>query len=400
MKEIEDIIRLFDEVSPLDKKTVLATVVLVEGSSYRRPGARMLITEDGNIAGTISGGCLEADAIRKGLLSITQQQSKLVAYNSMDDDDFTEGVQLGCNGIVYILFEPIDASKKDNPVDLLKKTRDQEVAVALVTLFDKNNFAGPHPGTVSLLKKESLDVDAKKSNFSKEVVSDLTTAFVLPQTIIRHYPEKNESVFINIIKPAIQLVIAGAGNDAIPLVKMAALLGWKVTVADGRKTYANVQRFGDTAIIKVGKPGDIIPQLTLHKQTAVVLLTHNYQYDITMLKLLLDSPCIYIGVLGPKKKMNKMLEELQQEEAVIGDKQKEKIYGPAGLDIGTETPEEIALAIIAEIKAVMANRAGSRLRDKNGFIHDHEKPASLDSSTGNTINQLTSELPIFPFSNP
>ena len=126
MKEIEDIVQSFHIAQQAQVKTALATVVLVEGSSYRRPGARMLVTEDGQITGTISGGCLETDAIKKALLTINQQQNKLVAYNSMDDEDFTEGVQLGCNGIVYILFEPIDPEQLNNPIALLQKALQQQ----------------------------------------------------------------------------------------------------------------------------------------------------------------------------------------------------------------------------------------------------------------------------------
>ncbi len=394
MKEIGEIVQLFGKANAQNKKTVLATVVLVEGSSYRRPGARMLVTEDGEIAGTISGGCLETDAIRKSLLAITQQQTKLVAYNSMDDDDFTEGVQLGCNGIVYILFEPVDASQQNNPVALLKKTIEDQHPVAMVTLFDKNNFTGNHPGTVFLFAADLQLYSAQKKILCIELNEDVKNALVHQRTTIKHYPAINTNAFINILKPAIHLLIAGAGNDAFPLVKIANILGWKVTIADGRKTYANMQRFGETAAIKVGKPAEILPQLDIQEHTAVVLLTHNYQYDITMLKLSLQTSCSYIGVLGPKNKMNKMLEELQLQGVFIGDKERRKIYGPVGLDIGTETPEEIALSIIAEIKAVMAQRAGGTLRDKNGFIHDHEKPANTIVSSDDAINQLQDQHPL------
>src|SRR5688500_8385204 len=109
-KEIENIITAFEEAKKQRRQTALATVVHVEGSSYRRPGARMLVEDNGRLTGAISGGCLEGDALRKALLAITQKQNKLVTYNTLDDDDVQFGVQLGCNGIVHILFEPIDAS--------------------------------------------------------------------------------------------------------------------------------------------------------------------------------------------------------------------------------------------------------------------------------------------------
>src|SRR5215207_5240419 len=120
MKEISDIINAFKEALLQGRQTALATVVHVEGSSYRRPGARMLIEDNGKLTGAISGGCLEGDALRKALLAINQKQNKLVTYNTMDDDDLEFGVQLGCNGIVHILFEPIEQTQVNNPITLLE----------------------------------------------------------------------------------------------------------------------------------------------------------------------------------------------------------------------------------------------------------------------------------------
>src|ERR1700759_2317389 len=121
MKEIRDIIRAYEGAQREGKRSALATVVHVEGSSYRRPGARMLVTEDGQLTGAISGGCLEGDALRKALYAINQQQKKLVTYDTTDEDDITFGIQLGCNGIVHILFEPIDDTRPYNPIQLLRE---------------------------------------------------------------------------------------------------------------------------------------------------------------------------------------------------------------------------------------------------------------------------------------
>ena len=154
MKEIEDIITAFKKAQQQNKKTALATVVHVEGSSYRRPGARMLVTEDGELTGAVSGGCLEGDALRKALLAINQQQNKLVTYDSMDEEDNTIGIQLGCNGIVHILFEPIDTAKENNPLSLLEKITAQKNNAALVTFFSLNSKAA-QPGTCLLSTKEN-----------------------------------------------------------------------------------------------------------------------------------------------------------------------------------------------------------------------------------------------------
>src|SRR5689334_22948820 len=125
MKELDDIIRSYDKAVAQNKQTALATVVKVDGSSYRRPGARMLVTDDGHLTGAISGGCLEGDALRKAQLAIFQKQNKLVVYDTTDEDDLKFGVQLGCNGIVYILFEPVKPDDANNPINLLRNVTKQ-----------------------------------------------------------------------------------------------------------------------------------------------------------------------------------------------------------------------------------------------------------------------------------
>src|SRR5215217_4216764 len=135
VKEITEIIKAYQQAVADGKRMALATVVHVEGSSYRRPGARMLVTDDGQLTGAISGGCLEGDALRKALLAISQQKNKLVTYDTTDESDTTLGVQLGCNGIVHILFEPIDAAQADNPVELLKKVLVKRQNAVVITLF-------------------------------------------------------------------------------------------------------------------------------------------------------------------------------------------------------------------------------------------------------------------------
>jgi xanthine/CO dehydrogenase XdhC/CoxF family maturation factor len=154
MKEIRDIIQAFDEAQKLGKQTALATVVHVEGSSYRRPGARMLIEDDGQLTGAISGGCLEGDALRKALLVMTEKRSRLVTYDTMDDDDAKFGVGLGCNGIIQVLIEPIDISNPDNPIQYLKKLNEKRQMAALVTLFSLQDRKGPQYGTCLLLKED------------------------------------------------------------------------------------------------------------------------------------------------------------------------------------------------------------------------------------------------------
>ena len=386
MKEIEDIIQSYQQAQQEGKKTVLATVVHVEGSSYRRPGARMLVTEDGQLTGAISGGCLEGDALRKALLAISQQQNKLVTYDTTDEEDNTLGIQLGCNGIVYILFEPINPSQQDHPIALLEKIVIQTTAAVLVTLFSLDNPAGEQAGTCMLFTDEKKYGGIRNSPLNTAIENDAKAVFANHASLIKKYPVDESKIltgFIELLTPPVELFIAGAGNDAFPLVEMASLLGWHTTIIDGRKTHANAQRFAKVKQLIVAKPAEALQQININDQSIFILMSHNYNYDLGMLRQLIKQPSRYIGVLGPKKKLEKMLDELRDEGMNITDSDKEKIYGPVGLDIGAETAEEIALSMVAEIKSILANKNGTTLRNKNGFIHDH-------SNIVNTLPATTS----------
>jgi len=370
MKETEDIIRSYKLAEKSNKKAALATVVHVIGSSYRRPGARMLVTEDGQLTGAISGGCLEGDALRKALLAISQQQNKLVTYDTTDEEDNTLGIQLGCNGIVYILFEPINPAAENHPIALLEKTLLQTSASVAVTLFSLDHPSGEQPGTCMLLNGTAKYGTLQNKALAALIEQDALTAFSSKTSLIKKYPageNKLLTAFIELVKSPVELFIAGAGNDAFPLASMASLLGWHTTIIDGRQTHASTQRFPNVQQVIVGKPAEAVQQLALNEQAIVVLMSHNYNYDIGMLRQLIKQPCRYIGVLGPKKKLEKMLNELKEEGMEITDMDKRKIYGPVGLDIGAETAEEIALSIIAEIKAVLSDKQGGTLRNKDGF---------------------------------
>ena len=168
MKEIREIIRAYDQSVKDGKQSALATVVHVEGSAYRRPGARMLVTDDGQLTGAISGGCLEGDALRKALQVITERRSRLVTYDTMDEDDAKFGVGLGCNGIIQVLFEPIDSKDEYNPIHLLKNAVSKRQTVVLVTLFSLLDKKDPQPGTCLLLNEEGII--AGKNDLLKEVL--------------------------------------------------------------------------------------------------------------------------------------------------------------------------------------------------------------------------------------
>ena len=367
MKEIADILRAYQKAHKENKRAALATVVKVEGSSYRRPGARMLITEDGQLTGAISGGCLEGDALRKALTAIHQQENKLVTYDTTDEDDAKLGVQLGCNGIVYILFEPIKNDTEFNPIRILSTLQAERKDAVLITLFSlKGDW---QPGT-SLLYRESEDSIAVAGNVSDEMVRDAHKVLKNKTSGFENYSLKSRTIdaFLEFIHPPVSLIIAGAGNDAQPLAEMAYLLGWEVTIADGRPTHALAQRFPNANRVLVVKPDQLLLQISMDAQTAFVLMTHNYNYDLELLSLLLTTNARYIGSLGPKNKLIRMLDELK----LNTEEYSSRVHGPVGLDIGAETAEEIAVSIMAEIKSVFSGGSARSLKEKKEPIHFYE----------------------------
>jgi xanthine dehydrogenase accessory factor len=385
MKEIKDIIRAYDAACAAGEKSALATVVSVEGSSYRRPGARMLVREDGQLTGAISGGCLEGDALRKALLAINENRNKLVTYDTSDEDDARFGVQLGCNGIVHILFEPIQASVANNPIELLKRfaaNREPAVLVSLFSLEDKLL----QPGLCMLAAKEGT-WDNFPNPLNEEIQQDLKVraleAFSQNQSLTSSYVAEGTQLtaYIELLQPPLSLVICGAGNDAIPLAEAGHLMGWDVHVIDGRQSHATVTRFPQASSVIVSKAEQALNQVGLDSRTAWVLMTHNYNYDLEVFRKLAQTECKYIGILGPRKKMQRMLDELEEKGLHLNEATVRHLYSPVGLDIGAETAEEIAISIAAEIKSVFSETTPRSLREKSESIHNRDEQRSLNSNS-------------------
>jgi len=369
MKEIKNIIQAFDEAQQKGKQTALATVVHVEGSSYRRPGARMLVTVDGELTGAISGGCLEGDALRKALFVMTEGRAMLVTYDTNDEDDAKLGMGLGCNGIIQVLIEPIDEAKSDNPIALLKAITAKRQQSVLVTLFSLDKKL-TQPGTCLFITQDD-NIRGVKTNLHDILIAEAKQVLIAQQSSFRNYSSENKSLtaFVELITPSISLVIGGAGNDVIPLVNMAEILGWEVTLVDGRPAYAKRERFSASCQVVLARPEEVLNNISIDDQTVFVLISHNYNYDLALLRQLIKLDIAYVGILGPRKKFERMLKELQEEGIRLTEQQLSVIHSPVGLDIGAETPEEIALSIVSEIKAVLSLKQGESLKTK-GVIHE------------------------------
>ena len=376
LKELKDIVRAFDLAHQAGKQTALATVVHVEGSSYRRAGARMLVTDDGELTGAISGGCLEGDALRKARLVMVQQKPMLVTYDTTDDDDAKLGVGLGCNGIIHILIEPINADAVNSPIALFKQFLAKREPVVLITMFSLNDKQAAQPGTCALLNQEEQITGKFPDNtIEAAILPDAKDVLKNGNSVTKTYVYQDKfTCFIELLQPAVSLVVIGAGNDAIPLTNLAAVLGWQVTVVDGRANYISAQRFPNVKEFIVAKPDTALSNINFDGRTVFVLMTHNYNYDMAILKQLLPLHLSYIGALGPKKRLTRMLDELTGEGMDITAGQLASVYGPAGLDVGSENSEEIALSIVAEIQAVLTKRNGSSLRDKTAVHSRNDGP--------------------------
>lgn len=378
MKELQDIIKKHETANENNLKSALVTVVHLDGSSYRRPGARMLVNEDGKITGAISGGCLEGDAQKKALFTISEQKNVLFTYDTSKEDDSEMGIHLGCEGLIQVLFEKIDSQKENNPIELLRKALSVRQKAVVVTLFDLDNKEKEQLGTCLLLQEDgTISGNIPLSQFENSILNDLTEVMQNEESVFKQYKSGQESVtaFFEFIHPPVSLVVLGAGNDAIPLMKFADVLGWDFRIIDRRDTHANKDRFPLASQTLVANPDVALNYISYDKRTFFVLVTHSYKCDYYFLKSLCAADVPYVGILGPKKKLNRMLGELKEGGVPLNQAKISTIFSPTGLDIGAETPEEIALSIIAEIQAVLKGKKGGMLTLKEEVIHSRDSLA-------------------------
>ena len=369
MTELQRLFLAYDQHRAAQRTCALATVVEVVGSAYRRPGARMLVTEDGELTGAISGGCLEGDARQRARRAIFRGEPALVTYDTRDEDDPRHGLGPGCQGVVRILLEPLDFTDQTNPLELLRGFAQHPVPAVLATVFEADakglkaavgqRLLLPEMGTVRgtpLLAAPLVEAAGATLAQGRSQVLDIDTAAGPVRALLE------------VLVPPLRLVVYGAGNDAQPLVHLAASLGWHVTVVDGRPNLATAVRFPEAAHVRLVSVRELESQvpdsLAYH-----VLLSHNYAYDLAALHSLLDSPAPYVGLLGPRLKAQRLLDELGTAPARLVAQLRERLHSPIGLDLGSETPEEIALCIVAEIQAHHNGRQGHPLRERAGTVH-------------------------------
>ena len=333
MSELSDLLDAAEAIAARGEPMALATVVATRGSTYRRAGARLLIPAEGEPVGNISAGCLEGDVARIGREVLASGEPRVVEFDMTADEDAVWGYGLGCNGAIELFVEPTSGA-----LESVGALRSGQGACLVIPL------GGPDLG-LHHLETDGAAAAALRGGSPRVEVVD------------------GERVYFEPLLPPLRLLVCGAGHDAIPLVRQASELGWRVVVVDVRQAMLTGERFADAAEFASPDPAAAAEALTPDERTAVILMSHNYLRDIAYLRSFLGRPLAYLGVLGPRGRTEQMLAEIGAPEAIT------RLHAPAGLDIGAEGAEEVAHAIITEILSVMRGRSGGPLRDRKGSIH-------------------------------
>lgn len=315
----------------------LATVVAVRGSSYRRPGARLLVPASGAPIGLISGGCLEEEAARLAREALRLDVPVLVTVDHSAEGDELWGMGLGCRGVIDLLAEPPALAAET--LDALRAARDGH-ATYLLTGLD---------GERRVLSEQEADALGERAA--------MAVAHGRPTVI-------GEAV-LDPILPPLHLVVCGAGPDAGPLVAAGVRLGWRVSVVDPRRSLLRADRFPGATLHDI-EPARAAEAVDAGEWTAVVLMSHDYLRDAAFLGGFIGRGVRYLGVLGPRDRTDRLLAEL---DASPTDADVAALHAPAGLDLGADGAEEVATAIVGEILATLRGRTGTPLRDRPGPIH-------------------------------
>ena len=339
MKEIQVIVRALATSGPTAGPQVLATLVTVAGSSYRRPGARLLLTAEGQRLGSISGGCLEEDVLARARHVATTGRAELITYDTSAENDLVWGVGLGCHGVVQIFLERISGPPA--------------WAITLAA-----NLAARRPTPLAVVWQAG-DPAQLGTRFATELPRE-------PEMKATPAP----GIFLDTISPPPALFIFGAGDDAQPLARLAKELGWHITVSDVRAAFATEARFPLADTLIVAPAAELAARASPPADALAVVMTHHYVHDLPVLGELLRRPLAYLGLLGPRKRAEQILADLARDSPSISPAPRARLHAPVGLDLGADTPEEVALSILAEMRAVLAGRDAHPLRERTRPIHE------------------------------
>ena len=374
MSEITDVLEAIESLEAQGRRMALATIVAVRGSTYRRPGARLLVPEEGAPIGNLSGGCLEGDVADMARVVMDEGRARLAGWDLTADDDDVWGLGLGCNGAIEVFIEP--AERAAAVTHALREALEQERSICVVTALE-SDVAGVEPGARLVVRPDGsidgslgdTDVDAEATVGAKELLAAGRSEIRTLAGSVR--------AFVEVLEPPLRLVLCGAGHDAIPLVRTAAAIGWHAVVADDRPAFLTNERYPQAhGFVRLDEPSQIDTASPLDQRSFAVVMSHNYLRDRDYLRGLLRTDVGYIAMLGPAARTQRILMDLAEDGTEITDEQRARIHGPAGLDLGAEGPDEIAQAIVAEIVAVRHGRGGGFLKERPGPIHDRPRPGT------------------------
>ncbi len=347
---------------------VVATVVRVNGSHYRRAGVRMLLSSDGKRVGMISSGCVD---LHGQAMEVMESGRPVVRrYDTTAHSDIMLGSGTGCQGVVDILMTPIDDGQTPPLHECLEQPVRRGQSVVLATVVGPNDLSNSSlrlGARLLLTAKGNSNGYLGNAELQKAVEHDAEKILGSDQISAHTYPcgKIGVEVLIEGLTPEKRLILFGAGEDALPIVRIASEVGFDITVIDQRRAYADALRLpGADAVLHTEDVLSTIQQINPDPKTAFVSVTHNYLLDLEIMRNLAPTQTIYVGVVGPRARADQLI-------AASGwpDAEQHRLYCPAGLDIGAKTPEGIALSVVAEVQAVLAARLGSHLRERSGPIH-------------------------------
>ncbi len=368
-----DVLGAIQTILAEDRSAIIATVVGVEGSAYRRPGAKMVVEESGTGLGHITAGCLEDEVFELASEITREGEGRVETYDLMEDDDDVWGLGVGCNGIIDILIEPIDASFEP----LVDAFEDND-PIGVVTVLE---------GDVSLGTKgyyDPVEDDVSGDSFPdwlRSAVRDPARELLESggsDTIEVSSAEGSAVVFIDSITPAPQLLVVGSGHDVGPVVELGKKNGYRVSVAGFRGATDLADRFPRADETVTTSPTAITNDVDLSAETYAVVMTHNFIDDRLALEQLVEAEIPYIGLMGPRERFEEMQDEFEAEGRVFGDDELATIYTPIGLDLGGGSPYQIATSIVSEVLAVSNDREPNHLKEREGPIHDR---ATIEASS-------------------
>lgn len=356
MSEVRQIVALWREAKARQEEVCLATVMKVEGSSYRKPGARMLLARGGQRAGTISGGCLEAEVTKKAWW-LTEKGSTIQRYSSFFDDDSPAPYGLGCGGTVHVLLERGEAAHA--VLNALELNLNARIPFVIITDTDKMATILVQQAPGERLFSSSPEI-SEFENLAQRAAEQKHSFY----TTVQINSNLAAELFVEYVAPTPALIIFGAGDDAKPLADFAYKLGWYVTIADGRSHLARAERFPQADRLTMLDYDQVTPLQDLAiESAAAVLLTHSYEQDRALLRELLPRNPKYLGILGPRQRTERLVGEISRQLGMTDEECMARLHAPVGFDIGAHTPDSIALSIVTEIFAVLHGRDGLSLKE-------------------------------------